>query len=44
MRWAERRRYLYRFTTAAERRRTGHWWRREETGLYLPPVSREDLR
>lgn len=37
------RRFLYRFTTPAERRRTGRWWHREETGTYLPPVSREDL-
>lgn len=38
------RRYLYRFTTPGERRRTGRWWHREETGTYLPPVAREDLR
>lgn len=38
------RRFLYRFTTPAERRATGHWWHREEAGSYLPPVSADDLR
>ncbi|MBL9155487.1 MAG: lipase maturation factor family protein [Verrucomicrobiales bacterium] len=33
--------YLYEFTTPAERRETGHWWKRRETGLYLPPVGRD---
>jgi predicted DCC family thiol-disulfide oxidoreductase YuxK len=32
--------YDYRFTTAAERRRTGAWWGREEKGLYCPVLSR----
>jgi lipase maturation factor 1 len=31
--------YEYRFTNFATRRRTGAWWRREEKGLYLPPLS-----
>jgi hypothetical protein len=31
--------YRYRFTTSAERRETGAWWKREELGEYLPPVS-----
>ena len=31
--------YRYRFTTAAERRETGAWWKRQELGEYLPPVS-----
>ena len=31
--------YRYRFTTAEEQRKTGAWWRREELGEYLPPVS-----
>ena len=35
--------YDYRFTNADERQRTGAWWRREETGLYLPVLSREML-
>lgn len=33
--------YLYEFTTPAERRETGHWWKRRDAGLYLPPVGRE---
>jgi lipase maturation factor 1 len=36
--------YDYRFTDFAQRRQTGSWWRREETGLYLPVLSREMLR
>jgi hypothetical protein len=32
-------RYEYRFTTPAERARTGQWWRRELVGTYFPPVS-----
>ena len=31
--------YEYRFTTAEERRRTGHWWARTLVGEYLPPLS-----
>ncbi|HEY1717169.1 MAG TPA: lipase maturation factor family protein [Verrucomicrobiae bacterium] len=31
--------YDYHFTTFAERRATGAWWKREFTGEYLPPVS-----
>jgi len=31
--------YEYEFTTRAERRATGDWWRRELKGSYLPPVS-----
>jgi hypothetical protein len=31
--------YDYEFTTPAEREASGVWWRREELGLYLPPVS-----
>jgi predicted DCC family thiol-disulfide oxidoreductase YuxK len=31
--------YRYRFTTSAERQKTKAWWRREELGEYLPPVS-----
>jgi hypothetical protein len=31
--------YLYRFTTAKERRETGAWWHRELVGDYVPPVS-----
>jgi len=34
----------YHFTNFAERRRSGAWWRREETGIYLPVLSRESFR
>jgi len=34
--------YRYHFTTPAERRRTGSWWRREQVGIYLPAVSLAD--
>lgn len=36
--------YDYRFTSAAERRATGAWWKREERGEYLPAVSLKDFR
>jgi hypothetical protein len=36
--------YDYHFTDAATRRATGAWWRREETGFYLPVISREMLQ
>jgi hypothetical protein len=31
--------YDYHFTTIAERRKTGAWWKREAKGLYLPLIS-----
>ena len=31
--------WLYRFTTAAERRQTGAWWHRSYVRPYVPPVS-----
>jgi hypothetical protein len=31
--------YRYRFTTSSERSRTGAWWKRQELGEYLQPVS-----
>jgi len=31
--------YDYRFTSLAERRATGNWWKREWKGIYLPAVS-----
>jgi predicted DCC family thiol-disulfide oxidoreductase YuxK/uncharacterized membrane protein YphA (DoxX/SURF4 family) len=31
--------YEYHFTTVAERRATGQWWRRDYKGLYLPPIA-----
>ena len=37
-------RYLYRFTDLAERRASGHWWKREPQGLYLPEVTLESFR
>jgi predicted DCC family thiol-disulfide oxidoreductase YuxK len=36
--------YDYHFTGFAARRATGAWWRREETGLYLPVVTLEMFR
>ena len=36
--------YDYRFTSVAERRATGAWWKREERGEYLPAVSLKDFR
>jgi len=36
--------YDYTFTDLAERRATGHWWRRETKGAYLPAVSLESFR
>jgi hypothetical protein len=31
--------YRYRFTTWAQRRRTGAWWQRTLVGDYVPPAS-----
>lgn len=31
--------YLYTFTNVQEKQLTGHWWKREEVGLYVPPMS-----
>jgi hypothetical protein len=31
--------YRYRFTTSSERSQTGAWWKRQELGEYLQPVS-----
>ena len=36
--------YQYTFTTLAERRATGHGWKRTPQGLYLPAVSLESFR
>jgi hypothetical protein len=33
-------RWQYWFTSAAEKRRTGNWWRREERGLFAPAMER----
>jgi hypothetical protein len=35
--------YEYRFTNWAEHRATGAWWKREESGEYLPAISLEDF-
>jgi Lipase maturation factor len=40
-RFVRARLYRYRFTTAAERRATGAWWRRDLVDDYLPPLSRD---
>ncbi|HET7440477.1 MAG TPA: lipase maturation factor family protein, partial [Terriglobales bacterium] len=31
--------YEYRFTSPAEKRATGHWWRRELKGMYVAPLA-----
>jgi predicted DCC family thiol-disulfide oxidoreductase YuxK len=36
--------YDYHFTSFAERRATGAWWKLEFTGEYLPPISLSDLK
>jgi predicted DCC family thiol-disulfide oxidoreductase YuxK len=38
-RYVRARLYEYRFTTWAEHRATGAWWKREENGEYLPAIS-----
>ncbi|HYY79246.1 MAG TPA: lipase maturation factor family protein [Actinomycetes bacterium] len=37
--WVRATRYRYRFSSRAERRRTGAWWVRTPAGSYLPPLS-----
>jgi predicted DCC family thiol-disulfide oxidoreductase YuxK len=34
----------YHFTTRAQRAATGAWWRRDEIGQFIPPVSLENFR
>jgi hypothetical protein len=36
--------YRYRYTSPAQRRETGAWWSREFLGVYLQPVSLEQLK
>jgi hypothetical protein len=36
--------YEYHFTTPEEKARTGHWWRSDYKGPYLPPLTLEGLR
>lgn len=43
-RYVRARFYRYRFTTAEEHRQTGAWWKRQELGEYLPPISLEQVR
>ncbi len=43
-RWVRARVFRYRYTTRAERRRTGDWWVREERGALVDPLDRERLR
>jgi lipase maturation factor 1 len=43
-RYVRARLYQYRFTTSAESRTTGDWWKREEAGEYLPAISLENLQ
>ena len=43
-RYLRARLYDYRFTSFAERRATGAWWKRERMGDYLPPVSLSDFK
>ena len=43
-RYVRARLYQYRFTTSAESRATGNWWKREEAGEYLPAISLENLQ
>jgi predicted DCC family thiol-disulfide oxidoreductase YuxK len=42
-RYIRARLYEYRFTTWAEHRATGNWWKREENGEYLPAISLENF-
>jgi lipase maturation factor 1 len=38
-RYIRARLFEYHFTNFAEKRQTGAWWKREETGLYCPPIT-----
>jgi hypothetical protein len=42
-RYVRARLYRYRFTDLETKRTTGHFWRRELAGEYLPPISLQDL-
>lgn len=42
-RFVRARLYRYRFTHLSERAQGGQWWKREETGEYLRPISLQDL-
>lgn len=43
-RWVRARTYRYRYTTRAERRATGQWWVRTETGLLVDAQDLASLR
>jgi hypothetical protein len=43
-RFVRARYYLYQFTDADERKKTGAWWKRRFIDEYLPPVTLKDLR
>jgi hypothetical protein len=43
-RYVRARLYEYHFTNPAERNETGHWWKRQLAGEYLPPVSLQTVR
>jgi hypothetical protein len=34
--------YDYEFTTSAEKKASGHWWKRKALGLYAPVLMRRD--
>jgi hypothetical protein len=36
--------YEYRYTDRQQKRETGAWWIRQQLGIYLPPVSLNDLK
>ena len=42
-RYVRARLYEYKFATWQEHRTTGAWWKREETGEYLPAISLENF-
>jgi len=42
-RYVRARLYEYRFATWAEHRAMGNWWKREESGEYLPAISLENF-
>lgn len=41
-RWVRASMYLYRFSTRAEKRKTGLWWMRERVRVAIPPLSLPD--
>jgi lipase maturation factor 1 len=41
-RYVRARLFEYHFTNELEKKQTGAWWKREEKGLYCPPVSLQE--